>query len=206
MNNSDQKGGKNGDKKLASQKRRESHIRRKSLEDEHVEFHFQDMDSFDTTRMNAASVASELDFNNENASVTHESQIMSDDADSVDLGKMQNVTAIRLKQELKQQQNNQNMVNQNTNNNSASGHRSTMRTDKGSGPAALGSNRGKNALGSQMNNLEEKKAKMIDDLTMTDVSFQQRVLHRLMAAKAVQKTFAFAEKTLTVQGSHETEP
>ena len=46
-----------------------------------------------------------------------------------------------------------------------------MRTDKGSGPAALGSNRGKNALGSQMNNLEEKKAKMIDDLTMTDVSF-----------------------------------
>ncbi len=59
------------------------------------------MDSFDTTRMNAASVASELDFNNENASVTHESQMMSDDADSVDLGKLQNVTAIRLKQELK---------------------------------------------------------------------------------------------------------
>ena len=56
-----------------------------------------------------------------------------------------------------------------------------------------------------MNNLDEKKAKMIEKLTMSDVSFQQRVLQRLMAAKAVQKTFAFAEKTLTVAGTNETE-
>jgi len=40
-----------------------------------------------------ASVASELDFNNENATITSESL---DEADEVDLGKVTNLTALRL--------------------------------------------------------------------------------------------------------------
>ena len=44
-------------------------------------------DSFDTLRMKEMSIASELDFDQENASMTFESE----DKDSVDLNKVQNL-------------------------------------------------------------------------------------------------------------------
>ena len=48
-----------------------------------------------------------------------------------------------------------------------------------------------------MSALQDKgKSQLIDDLNMGDISFQQRVLSRLMAAKATQKTFQFRENTL----------
>lgn len=55
--------------------------------------------------MNAASVASELDFNNENASMTLESGILSEEADSIDLGQVANITDLRLKHEKKLNEN-----------------------------------------------------------------------------------------------------
>ena len=63
-------------------KMQESLRQSKAISEELIEFNvLQNQDSFDTLRMKEASIASELDFNQENASVTFDSE----EKDSIDL-------------------------------------------------------------------------------------------------------------------------
>jgi len=58
------------------------------------------------------------------------------------------------------------------------------------------------ALTSKLKHLQQKaRTQLIDDLTMSDISFQQRVLHRLVAARALQKQVLIQTKTINSEQS-----